>query len=810
MLKLEGRTLLFASLALGVACGVTEDGDDAFRADECNTTGECKQIWGNQADDCLNSKSDQSVCMCGDVACSDLFGGDGDGDGDGTGVMLPAFIEAEDFVAFSDSDTSNSGNCGGDQPVDQQTTTDTGGGCNVGWTAAGEWLEYEVQAGSSGVYDLDLRLAANAGGRSVAVRIDGELVGSLSAPSNGWQAWQTRTLEGVALSAGSHTVRVEFTTGATNLNWLEFRDADTPTPVDGSCEIVGEQRQWHRIELLCDGPSAGENASATFTNYRMNVTFSQGSQSYVVPGHFAANGNAADTGSTSGNKWRAYFMAPSTGNWNYLVSMRSGSGVAVELGANAGSPVTGLDEVQGSFSVAGSNKSGLDMRARGLLEHRAGERYLRFRGNGKYFVEGGVDSPENLFGYDEFDNTVKFNNVGSCKGILHSFDPHEGDWSSGDPTWDGGRGKSLIGLINYIASTGVNAMYLVPMSVNGDGCDGHPWTDYFGNRRQFDVSKLDQWEIVFSHMNAKGLLIHFVTQETENDQLLNGGNLGLERKLYYREIISRFGHHPALQWNLGEENTNTAAQVKSFADYIKAVDPYDHPVVMHTYPNQHNRYDALLGHPTFDGPTLQFGGIPESGSGGLYGSTRDWIADSAAAGVPWYVTATEASGGDAPTPFTSVSKRQRVYWMWANVMAGGGGFEWYLKNAGAGHAYDLAVENMREFDAHWQQSAHVVEFFRDIVQGEGVDLTKLEIANGLTGIGSDWVLADPGDVYIVFLRDGGSVSLSVTGGGSYDVSWFNPRTGQLVDRPSIGGTGTQNLGAPPSQGSQDWVVFVRR
>jgi hypothetical protein len=310
-------------------------------------------------------------------------------------------------------------------------------------------------------------------------------------------------------------------------------------------------------------------------------------------------------------------------------------------------------------------------------------------------------------------------------------------------------------------------------------------------------------------MSRRGLLIHYVTQETENDGLL-GETLTTQRKLYYREIVSRFGHHPALQWNLGEENTNDAAAVRSFADYIRAQDPYDHPIVMHTYPDEHDRYDALLGHGSFDGPTLQYGGIPESASGGLYGEVADWIALSTDRGRPWFVTATEASGGDAPTPGSSVTRRQRVYWMWASVMSGGAGFEWYLKNAGSGHAYDLAVENQREFDAHWRQSGHLVRFFRDTVQGTGADLQAMTPRNALTSIGSDWVLAEPGVAYIVYLRDGGAVSLQVTGGGSYDVVWMNPRTGALVTRPSVTGSGTVSLGSPPSETSQDWVVFVHR
>ena len=55
-------------------------------------------------------------------------------------------------------------------------------------------------------------------------------------------------------------------------------------------------------------------------------------------------------------------------------------------------------------------------------------------------------------------------------------------------------------------------------------------------------------------MTQLGLQIHFVTQENENDEELGGdSSLNDIRKLYYRELVARFAHHPALQWNIGEE-----------------------------------------------------------------------------------------------------------------------------------------------------------------------------------------------------------------------------------------------------------------
>src|SRR5690606_16721228 len=135
--------------------------------------------------------------------------------------QLPARIEAEDFERFQDSDTINQGNCG-TGPVDREQTQDLGGGCNVGWTAAGEWLEYDVYVGQTSSFDLVLRVASAQAGRTARVEIDGQNVsGSIVSPSSGWQSFEDRTVEGVPLSVGTHTVRVVFETGYLNLNYID-------------------------------------------------------------------------------------------------------------------------------------------------------------------------------------------------------------------------------------------------------------------------------------------------------------------------------------------------------------------------------------------------------------------------------------------------------------------------------------------------------------------------------------------------------------------------------------------------------------
>jgi hypothetical protein len=174
--------------------------------------------------------------------------------------------------------------------------------------------------------------------------------------------------------------------------------------------------------------------------------------------------------------------------------------------------------------------------------------------------------------YNDFDNTP--NNGGRRK----SWSLHVQDWRVGDPTWKGEKGKGIIGAINYLASKGLNVFSFLTFNVGGDDKNCFMYISSL-NYTRIDVSKTAQWDVLFEHADSLGLYMHFKLSEIENSNTLDGGALGIQRKIYYREVIARYGHHLALNWNIGEENNNTDAQRKEFAQYFEAVDPYDHPVV---------------------------------------------------------------------------------------------------------------------------------------------------------------------------------------------------------------------------------------
>ncbi len=151
---------------------------------------------------------------------------------------LPGTIQAEDFdagangIAYSDSTAGNTGAQYRTTDVDIQACSE--GGYNVGWSVAGEWLNYTVTVAAAGTYNVDFRVASAAGGR-LRVTFNGQDgSGGVVVPvTGGWQTWTTvRTT--ATLSAGSQVMRVLFDTGNVNLHAIRVEATSTePSPAPG-------------------------------------------------------------------------------------------------------------------------------------------------------------------------------------------------------------------------------------------------------------------------------------------------------------------------------------------------------------------------------------------------------------------------------------------------------------------------------------------------------------------------------------------------------------------------------------------------
>ena len=578
------------------------------------------------------------------------------------------------------------------------------------------------------------------------------------------------------------------------------------------------------IELNFNGPNVSETDEENpFTNYRLDVVFKHPRGEWNIRGFYDADGDAANSGADSGNVWSCRFAPPYPGPYRYTATLTKGDWVSIDPTVN-GTRRLELENGEGLFHVTES-KSEIPFFSRGRVlpknrhyQHADGTTWLKF----------GTNSPENLLGYEDFDGTfrIEANSRSGEAAIgtpLHKYTSHYQDFREGDPTWKSGKGKGLVGGINYLASQGVNSIYFLTMNIEGDGKDVWPFLTPTKLTR-FDCSKLDQWEIIFEHMLQQGLAIHFVTQETENELLLDNGDVGKVRKLYYSELISRFAHHPAVFWNIGEESgrsswkdrkglkSSTPAQHKAIADYLRTADPYGNTVVIHSHAGGQDQDDGLnplLGHTTLDGISLQVHDPKD-----VHHDVQRWIAASQRKEHPWVVSMDEIGPADYGSPTDDVDPTQdqmRGRVLWGSLLAGAGGVEWYF-----GYKMrfnDLNSEDWRARQVLWQQSDIARRFF------EQIDIAELHSADDRIVSGADYCMTDIANTYVIYCsKFAEPVSIDLSGTkNDFLVQWLDPVEGGSLktgSKKSVAGGETCTLGSPPDSNrpgnSTDWVILLSK
>lgn len=304
---------------------------------------------------------------------------------------------------------------------------------------------------------------------------------------------------------------------------------------------------------------------------------------------------------------------------------------------------------------------------------------------------------------------------------------------------------------------------------------------------------------------------------------LDGGVLGKERKLYMRELIARFGHNLALNWNLGEENTQSYEEQRDMAAYIQNVDPYDHNIVVHTFPPQQDEvYTKLIG-----SQSVLTGASLQNHWDDTHHRTLQWVEASRAAGRPWVVANDEQGNASQGVPpdlgynsWDGTMDEKDTYdvhdvrkkTLWGNLMAGGAGVEYYF-----GYKLpenDLIAEDWRSRHQSWVYCAHAISFFQD----NDVPFWRMNNADALVGNpkreNGRFCLAETGEVYVVYLPEGGIVNLDLSDvSGSFDVKWYDPRNGGKLQRgevKKVSGGKKVSLGTSPSDANEDWVVLLTK
>jgi PelA/Pel-15E family pectate lyase len=578
-------------------------------------------------------------------------------------------------------------------------------------------------------------------------------------------------------------------------------------------QAEGQPVVWQPLTLDFHGPEAAEtdNAPNPFLDIRLQVVFrGPSNQRIVVPGFFDGDGKDGP----KGHAWRVRFSPDAPGKWEYSAEFRTGPGVAIQIEPDAGAPLV-FPGLAGSFVAAPRDPDAPGFQKWGRLRYVGGH-YLKFQ-DGPWWIRGGTDEPEDLLGYAGFVRTPP----------RHKFTAHIEDWRQGDPDWGDRQGRGIIGALNSLGDQHVNSIYFLTMNVGGDGKDVWPWAGQINGRGSpdndhlhFDTAKLRQWEIVFDHAERRGIFLHCVLNEAEaaNKQELDKGELGPERQLYYREMIARFGHHLALQWNLCEEynlNFNFGPErIRAFAEAIRALDSFDHPITVHSAGDPVEMLRFTYGDQRFGMTSIQLNQRPiHDVAEAIWRETRE-------AGRPLPVSLDEFTldrgqrASHIPVDDAEGHRREKI---WPAYFSGGM-VEFILDDL-------LRTDSFKtpERKALWRYLWYARRFMEEQLPfwemepadelSDGAGTIPVRTGRGGTVALPPQVFIKRGEVYAVYLPIGSpSGTLDLTDlKGNAERSWYNPRTGQFEgERSSIAGGQRSPLGTPPADPDQDWVVLVRK
>jgi len=162
---------------------------------------------------------------------------------------IPGKIEAENYALQYGTDT--------------ETTSDAGGGLNVGWTETDDWLVYAIENNTEDtVYQISFRIAAQSSGARFDYYLDNKKIGYVIVPSTGaWQTWKS-AIKDINIPRGQHYLKIVVVNGGFNLNYFEIQKSFVsitnqnfeniciyPNPAKNFIVIKSPDFQYNHVEI---------------------------------------------------------------------------------------------------------------------------------------------------------------------------------------------------------------------------------------------------------------------------------------------------------------------------------------------------------------------------------------------------------------------------------------------------------------------------------------------------------------------------------------------------------------------------------
>ncbi len=143
-------------------------------------------------------------------------------------LTIPGTIEAEDYdlggqnKSYFDMDLENQGGEYREDGVDIVKTSD---GYAIGYTEAGEWLEYTVNVEKEGVFTIDSKVSSSETSSFRLFLDDVAITDTIKVESTGdWDTYNIITTKSSKLPKGTHTLKILITGSFVNIDWLKFEE----------------------------------------------------------------------------------------------------------------------------------------------------------------------------------------------------------------------------------------------------------------------------------------------------------------------------------------------------------------------------------------------------------------------------------------------------------------------------------------------------------------------------------------------------------------------------------------------------------
>jgi hypothetical protein len=323
----------------------------------------------------------------------------------------------------------------------------------------------------------------------------------------------------------------------------------------------------------------------------------------------------------------------------------------------------------------------------------------------------------------------------------------------------------------------------------------HPDFDY----RRFDVSYWQKFERGLRVARDADMVVSLVLDMADSRVHPEAGSRDEER--FIRYAVARFAAFSNITWDLGDDLDVYRDEQWSHdtGTRLEQWDPYHHLATSHPTKNEHqDRGSAWFGFTSFQEWSRQQHGFMlaqrqlQQRTGRIVPQTNEEYGYE-----DHYPMWAPGLGSD------SADELRRM--AWEIVMAGGYQTSGettrrgtnVFPDSGGGWLNGRGDETMTMFEGY----GHMVDFFTSFAWW----LT--EPHDELVNEGNE-CLAEPGQLYAVYLPRAGSVTVQLEP-GSYHATWWEAATGRQLPLPPVV-AGPEPWRSPPAPGSGDWALLLQR